>query len=78
MTAEETSPRDTLLQMTNAFQVSQAIYAAATLGIADLLVDGPKSTDVLAEATGTHAPSTGSCERWPALAYSSRAMAAST
>jgi hypothetical protein len=56
MTAEETSPRDALLRMTNAFQVSQAIYAAATLGIADLLVDGPKSTDVLAEGTGTHAP----------------------
>jgi O-methyltransferase domain/Dimerisation domain len=42
--------------MTNAFQVSQAIYVAATLGIADLLKDGPKSTDELAETTHTHAP----------------------
>ena len=57
MTADETSPRDTLLRMTNAFQVSQAIHVAAALGIADLLEDGPKSADELAEATGTHAPS---------------------
>src|ERR671920_15453 len=56
MTTDETSPRDTLLQMTNAFQVSQAIYVAATLGIADLLEDGPKSVDELAETTGTHVP----------------------
>ena len=56
MSADEPSPRDTLLQMTNAFQVSQAIYVAATLGIADLLEDGPRSVDELAQATGTHAP----------------------
>ena len=56
MTAGELSPRDALLRMTNAYQVSQAIHVAATLGIADLLEDGPKSADELAEATGTHAP----------------------
>jgi hypothetical protein len=56
MTAEETSPRYALLQMTNAFQLSQAIYVAATLGIADLLKDGPKGSDELADATRTHAP----------------------
>src|SRR5919199_6846000 len=56
MTADETSPRDTLLRMTNAFQVSQAIHVAAALGIADLLGDGPSSADELAEATGAHAP----------------------
>ncbi len=56
MTADETSPRRTLLRMTNAFQVSQAIHVAAALGIADLL-DRPKSADELAETTGTHAPS---------------------
>jgi Dimerisation domain len=43
------------LRMTNGYQVSQAIHVAATLGIADLLEDGPKSADELAEATGTHA-----------------------
>jgi Dimerisation domain len=56
MSADESSPRDTLLQMTNAFRASQAIYVAATLGIADLLEDGPRSVDELAQATGTHAP----------------------
>jgi predicted O-methyltransferase YrrM len=56
VTEDETSPRDSLLGMTNAFQVSQAIYVAAILGIADLLEDRPKSVDELAEATGTHAP----------------------
>jgi O-methyltransferase domain/Dimerisation domain len=56
LSAIEPSPRDTLLQMTNAFRASQAIYVAATLGIADLLEDGPKSVDELAQATGTHAP----------------------
>jgi hypothetical protein len=41
--------------MTNGYQVSQAIHVVATLGIADLLKDGPRSADDLAEATGTHA-----------------------
>jgi hypothetical protein len=53
---DEAGARDALLQMTNAYQTSQAIHVAATLGIADLLSDGPRSTDELAEATGTHAP----------------------
>jgi hypothetical protein len=56
MNADELSPRDTMWQMTNAYQASQAIHVAATLGIADLLEDGPRSADELAEATGTHAP----------------------
>jgi hypothetical protein len=55
MTANELSTRDTLWRMTNGYQVSQAIHVAATLGIADLLKDGPRSADELAEATGTHA-----------------------
>jgi hypothetical protein len=55
MTADELSTRDTLWRMTNGYQVSQAIHVVATLGIADLLKDGPKSADELAEATGTHA-----------------------
>ena len=56
MTAGELSPRDALLRMTNGYQVSQAIHVAATLAIADLLKDGSRSADELAEATGTHAP----------------------
>ena len=57
MSADELSPRDALWRMTNAYQVSQAINAAATLGIADLLEDGEKSVDELAEAAGADAAS---------------------
>ncbi len=56
MSAAEIPPRDALLRMTNAFQASQAIHVAATLGIADLLEDGPRHVDELAQTTGTHAP----------------------
>ena len=56
MSAGELSPRDALLRMTKAFQASQAIHVAATLGIVDLLEDDPRSTAELAEATETHAP----------------------
>jgi hypothetical protein len=56
MSAAELPPRDALLRMTIAFQVSQAIHVAATLGIADLLEESPRSVDELAQTTGTHAP----------------------
>ncbi len=56
MSAGELAPRDALLRMTNAHEVSQAIHVAATLGIADLLEEGPRSAEDLARATGTHAP----------------------
>jgi len=35
--------------------VPQALHVVAVLGIADLLADGPKSIDELAQATGSHA-----------------------
>ena len=50
-------PPVTLLQMMTGYWVSQAIYVAAKLGIADLLVDGPRTADDLAAATEAHAPS---------------------
>jgi SAM-dependent methyltransferase len=37
--------------------ISRAVYVAAELGIADLLADGPASSDVLSRATETHEPS---------------------
>ncbi|MGH9543762.1 MAG: methyltransferase [Terriglobales bacterium] len=43
--------------MATSYWVSQAIYVAAKLGIADLLKDGPQSCVALAAATGTDAPS---------------------
>jgi hypothetical protein len=42
------------MRLVNGYQVSQAIHVAATLGIADLLKDGPRSFGELAAATGSH------------------------
>jgi O-methyltransferase domain/Dimerisation domain len=56
-TAGASPPPVTLLQMMTGYWVSQAVYVAAKLGIADLLVDGPVGCDDLAAATRTHAPS---------------------
>jgi hypothetical protein len=41
-----------LLRLVNGYQASQAIHVAATLGIADLLADGARSSDDVAEAAG--------------------------
>lgn len=46
-----------LYQMATGHYVSQALYVAAKLGIADLLGDGPRHHDDLARATDTHAAS---------------------
>ena len=43
-----------LFQMASGFWLSQAIYAGAKLGLADLLADGPVSCRLLAQATGSH------------------------
>jgi hypothetical protein len=51
------APFTTLLRMIRGFQVTQVIYVAAKLGIADLLADGAKSSSELAVTTGAHAPS---------------------
>ena len=55
--AADLSPSAAMLQMIGGFRISRAIYLAAKLGIADLLKDGPKSSEELAQLTGTHAPS---------------------
>lgn len=39
------------------YMASQVIHVAARLGVADVLRDGAKSSDELAAATGSHAPS---------------------
>jgi SAM-dependent methyltransferase len=46
-----------LFQLATGYWVSQAIYVAAKLGIADLLKDGPQTSAALATATRSHAPS---------------------
>lgn len=51
------SPAVKLRMMMESYRAPQAIYAAARLGLADLMKDGPKSVAELAEATNTLAPS---------------------
>lgn len=50
-------PIGALVDMISGVWISRIIYVAAKLGIADLLMDGPKSSDELAQATGTEARS---------------------
>lgn len=47
-------PLVTLNRMIRGFQLSQAIHVAAVLGIADLLRDGPRTSEELARATDAH------------------------
>lgn len=53
--SEESTPM-ILFQMMTASWISQAIYVAACIGIADLLKDSTKSIDELAKATNSHGP----------------------
>ena len=46
-------PAERLRQLCTGSWIAQAIYAAAKLGLADLLMEGPKPCTALAEATGT-------------------------
>ena len=50
-------PQMALIRMMTGYWVSQALYVAAKLGVADLLVDGPRSVEDLAKATLTDPPS---------------------
>ncbi|NJP06800.1 MAG: methyltransferase [Chloroflexaceae bacterium] len=49
------SPQETILQLLQGFAVTQALYVATKLGIADHLQHGPQSCTSLAEQTGTNA-----------------------
>src|SRR6478672_9120319 len=50
-------PWRVVAHMIMSFRITQMIYVAAKLGIADLLNDGPQTPEALALATGTHARS---------------------
>jgi DNA-binding IclR family transcriptional regulator len=50
-------PQLAVLQMVSAYWLSQCIYVAAKLGIADLLKDSPQHCDTLAASTRTHSDS---------------------
>ena len=46
-----------LIEMAIAIWKARALYAAAALGLCDLLADGPRSAEWLTGRTGTHGPS---------------------
>jgi O-methyltransferase domain/Dimerisation domain len=52
--AQPLRPEEFLTQMAFGALMSQALYVAAKLGVADLLADGPRSVTELAAATETH------------------------
>jgi hypothetical protein len=56
-TAAERAAAGKLLPMIWGLHISRCVYAAAELGIADLLADGARSSEELAAATATHEPS---------------------
>jgi methyltransferase family protein len=53
--SEALSPSAALLKMITDYWASQAVSTAARLGIADVLRDGPKSSEELAPAVGADA-----------------------
>lgn len=54
---KEPSPQEQINRMLTGYWLSQSLYVAAKLGLADLLKDGPRTADALASATTTHAGS---------------------
>ena len=57
MQAHELPPPAQMILLLGGFRISQALYAAAALGVADQLMAGPAAAEVLAERTGAHPPS---------------------
>src|SRR6186997_2555611 len=55
--AVETNPTEQMLQMMSGLWVTRGLYVAAKLGISDVLTDGSKTVEQIAEATGTHTDS---------------------
>lgn len=63
MAANQPEPTDdvalatALMAMARGYRISKVIYVTANLGLADLLGDGAKSVEALAQETETHPPS---------------------
>lgn len=56
MSEHTIAPEDQMMQWITAKWITKPIYVAAELGIADLLRNGPLSSDALAQKTNTHPP----------------------
>src|SRR5215469_10790682 len=55
--AHELPPPAQMVLLLGGFRISQALYAAAALSVADHLVAGPEPAEVLAARSGANAPS---------------------
>lgn len=55
MSAHQPPPPVQMVLLLGGFRISQALYAAAVLGVGDQLVEGPEPIEVLAERSGAHA-----------------------
>src|SRR5262249_12803116 len=56
-TAPRPAPHEVMLQLISGYWLSQLVFVAAKLGVADELRQGPATADALAKRVGTHAPS---------------------
>src|SRR5262245_50648550 len=54
---EQLPPQEQMSRMLTGYWVTQALYVAAKLGLADQLTEGPRTADDLARATAADAPS---------------------
>jgi len=53
----ELPPPLAIYRMVTGYYISRSLHVAATLGVADLMAEGPRAAEDLAAATNTHAPS---------------------
>ena len=71
MQSHELPPPVRMIELLGGFRVSQALYAAAVLEVADQLLTGSAAVEVLAEQAGAERrPCTACCARWQAWACS--------
>ena len=56
MSGQVLAPEDQMMQWITSKWITKPIYVVSELGIADLMFDGPKNVEVLADKTDTHAP----------------------
>ena len=56
MSTQLLAPNDQMMQWITTKWITKPIYVISELGISDLMCDGPKSVEALAEKTNTHAP----------------------
>ena len=57
MQSHEPPPPVRMIELLGGFRISQALYTAAVLGVADQLVAGPAAVEVLAAQARAHSPS---------------------